>query len=133
MAMINSAYAQLPPAFFFTRITETVDAYAAVHPDQHLLKLGVGDVTGPLSPAVIEAMRRAVSEQSQSRTFHGYLYEPGLDFFRSAVADYYGQRKVRLSPEDVFISSGAADDLGSIGHLFTSSARVLGVEPAYPS
>ena len=133
MPMINSAYAQLPPAFFFTRITETISAYAAAHPDQHLLKLGVGDVTGPLAPVVIEAMWRAVSEQSRSRTFHGYLYEPGLEFFRTAVADYYGQRNVNLSPEDVFVSSGAADDLGSIGHLFTPSAKVLVVEPAYPS
>ena len=133
MTMINSAYAQLPPAFFFTRITETVSAYASSHPDQHLLKLGVGDVTGPLAPAVIEAMRRAVSEQSRSSTFHGYLYEPGLEFFRTAVAGYYSQRNVSLSPEDVFVSSGAADDLGSIGHLFTSSAKVLVVEPAYPS
>ena len=133
MSMINTAYGQLPPAFFFTRMGETVSAYAAAHPDQHLLRLGVGDVTGPLAPAVIEAMHRAVSEQARTSTFHGYLPEVGLDFYREAVAAYYGQHGVALSPEDVFVSSGAADDLGSIGNLFSSTARVLVTEPAYPS
>ena len=118
MSLINTAYGQLPPAFFFTRLTETISAYAAAHPDQRLLRLGVGDVTGPLAPVVIEAMRRAVCEQSREETFHGYLPEVGMDFFRAAVAAYYAQHGVDLSYEEVFVSSGAADDLGAIGHLF---------------
>lgn len=133
MSQLNTAYGQLPPAFFFTRLGETVTAYAAAHPDRQLLRLGVGDVTGPLSPAVIESMRRAVSEQSRASSFHGYLPEVGLAFMREAVAAYYGRRNVALSPEDVFISSGAADDLGAIGNLFTADARVLVTEPAYPA
>ena len=133
MKFINDAYGQLPPAFFFTRLGETVSAYAAAHPDRQLLRLGVGDVTGPLAPAVIEAMRRAVSEQAKAATFHGYLPEVGLPFLREAVAAYYGMRNVVLSPEAVFISSGAADDLGAIGNLFTADARVLVTEPAYPA
>ena len=133
MSIINTAYGQLPPAFFFTRLTETVAAYADTHPDQRLLRLGVGDVKGPLAPAVIEAMRRAVSEQAKAPSFHGYLYEPGMDFFRAAVVAYYAQRSVTLSPEEVFISSGAADDLGAIGNLFSAAARVVVNEPAYPS
>ena len=131
--MINAAYGQLPPAFFFTRMGETVSAYGAAHPDQHLLRLGVGDVTGPLAPAVIEAMHRAVNEQARASSFHGYLPEVGMAFFREAVAAYYARYGVALSPEDVFVSSGAADDLGSIGNLFSSAARVLVTEPAYPS
>ena len=133
MSIINTAYGQLPPAFFFTRLTEAVVAYADTHPDQRLLRLGVGDVKGPLAPAVIEAMRRAVSEQAKTPSFHGYLYEPGMDFFRAAVVAYYAQRSVTLSPEEVFISSGAADDLGAIGNLFSAAARVVVNEPAYPS
>ena len=133
MSIINIAYGQLPPAFFFTRLTETVAAYADTHPDQRLLRLGVGDVKGPLAPAVIEAMRRAVSEQAKAPSFHGYLYEPGMDFFRAAVVAYYAQRGVTLSPEEIFISSGAADDLGAIGNLFSATARVVVNEPAYPS
>ena len=133
MSLINTAYGQLPPAFFFTRLTDTISAYAAAHPDRHLLRLGVGDVKGPLAPVVIEAMRRAVSEQSREETFHGYLSEVGMPFFRESAAAYYGQWGVGLSPEEVFVSSGAADDLGAIGHLFSRDARVVVNEPAYPS
>ena len=133
MTGINSAYGQLPPAFFFSRLTETIADYAAAHPGQRLLRLGVGDVTGPLAPVVIEALHRAVSEQARAATFHGYLPETGLDFFREAVAAYYGRQNVSVPPEDVFVSSGAADDLGAIGNLFSPSARVLVVEPAYPA
>ena len=133
MNRINTAYGQLPPAFFFTRLTETISAYAAAHPDQRLLRLGVGDVKGPLAPVVIEAMRRAVSEQSRAETFHGYLPEVGTGFMRAAVADYYGRRNVHLSRSEIFVSSGAADDLGAIGHLFSRDARVVVTEPAYPA
>lgn len=133
MSILNTAYGHLPPAFFFTRLTETISAYAAAHPDQRLLRLGVGDVTGPLAPVVIEAMRRAVSEQSRAETFHGYLSEVGMPFFRESVAAYYAQWGVELSPEEVFVSSGAADDLGAIGHLFSQDARVVITEPAYPA
>ena len=133
MTKINTAYGQLPPAFFFTRIGETVASYAAAHPDHRLLRLGVGDVTGPLAPAVIEAMHGAVEEQAHAATFHGYLPEVGIDFMKAAVADYYARRNVILSKEDVFISSGAADDLGAIGNLFSRDATVLVTEPAYPA
>lgn len=130
---INSAYTNLPPAFFFSRLTETVSRYAADHPDRRLLRLGVGDVAGPLAPAVIEALQRAVEEQSRTETFHGYQPETGTDFLKAAVAAYYRQRNVVLSPDEIFISSGAADDLGALGNLFSAAARVLVAEPAYPA
>ncbi len=133
MSRINPFYGQLPPAFFFTRLNDAVAAYVAAHPDQRLLRLGVGDVTGPLAPPVIEALRRAVSEQGKAATFHGYLPEVGLDCMRTAVAAYYARFGVNLSPEEIFVSSGAADDLGAVGNLFSSDARVLVVEPAYPA
>ena len=130
---INAAYGQLAPAFFFTEIGERVAAYQAAHPDQQLLRLGVGDVTGPLVPEVMEALRRAVGEQGRLETFHGYLPETGTDFMKAAISSYYGRRGVELSPEEIFISSGAADDLGAIGNLFSADARVLVAEPAYPA
>ena len=130
---INAAYGQLAPAFFFTEIGERVAAYQAAHPDQQLLRLGVGDVTGPLVPEVMEALRRAVGEQGRLETFHGYLPETGTDFMKAAVSSYYGRRGVELSPEEIFISSGAADDLGAIGNLFSADVRVLVAEPAYPA
>ncbi len=130
---INTAYGALPPAFFFTEIGARVSAYQAAHPDQQLLRLGVGDVTGPLSPVVIEALHRAVSEQASAETFHGYLPENGTAFLKAAVAAYYRQRGVDLAPQEIFISSGAADDLGAVGNLFSADARVLVAEPAYPA
>ena len=130
---INTAYGALPPAFFFTEIGARVSAYQAAHPDQQLLRLGVGDVTGPLSPVVIEALHRAVSEQASAETFHGYLPETGTAFLKAAVATYYRQRGVDLAPQEIFISSGAADDLGAVGNLFSADARVLVAEPAYPA
>lgn len=133
MSFINIAYSQLPPAFFFTRLNETVAAYQEAHPDQRLLKLGVGDVRGPLAPAVIEAIGEAAGEQSRERSFHGYLPETGARFMKEAAAAYYRSYGVDLSPEEIFISSGAADDLGAIGNLFAADARVLVAEPAYPA
>ena len=133
MSSINTVYSQLPPAFFFTRLNDTVSAYADAHPDRRLLRLGVGDVKGPLAPVIIDALHRAVDEQAQAASFHGYLPEVGTAFFREAVARHYGRWGVDVSPEEVFASSGAADDLGAIGNLFSSWARVLVVEPAYPA
>ena len=133
MSMLNTAYGQLPPAFFFTRLGETVAAYRAAHPGQRLLNLGIGDVHGPLAPVVIEAMASAVRDQSDAATFRGYLPEVGTRFMRNAVTDHYARQGVDLSPEEIFISSGAADDLGAIGNLFSPSARVLVPEPAYPA
>lgn len=133
MTMLNHAYEELPPAFFFTRLNETIAAYQAAHPEARLLKLGVGDVRGPLAPVVIEAMHNAVSDQSDDATFRGYMPEVGTKFMRTAAADYYRRRGVDLSPDEIFISSGAADDLGAVGHLFAPTARVLVPEPAYPA
>ncbi len=133
MSFVNTAYRELPPAFFFTRLNESVAAYEQSHPGKRLLHLGVGDVQGPLAPPVIEALRLASSEQSRPDTFHGYLPETGTDFMRAAVVAYYRGRNVSLSPDEVFISSGAADDLGAIGNLFAPTARVLVTEPAYPA
>ena len=133
MIRVNEGYLSLTPSFFFTKIGEEIAAYEARHPDNRLLHLGVGDVTKPLAPAVIEAMHRAVSEQGEAASFRGYLPETGTDFLKEAVVSYYAKRNVALSPEDVFISSGAADDLGAVLHLFSPQNRVLLIEPAYPA
>ncbi len=133
MIRVNEGYLTLEPTFFFTRIGEAVAAYEKRHPEKRLLHLGVGDVTKPLAPVVIEAMHRAVTEQSEAASFHGYLPETGTAFMKEAVAAYYAKRGVDLSTEEIFISSGAGDDLGAILHLFSSENRVLLPEPAYPA
>lgn len=133
MTRIDHMYETLAPSFFFTEIGARTDAFRAAHPGERVLLLGIGDVTRPLAPVVIEAMHRAVDEQSRAETFHGYLLEGGAPFFRSAVASYYARWNVSLRPDEIFVSSGAADDLGSIGNLFTADNRVLVIEPAYPA
>ncbi len=133
MIRINEGYLSLTPAFFFTKIGEEIAAFEKRHPDKRLLHLGVGDVTKPLAPVVIEAMHRAVSEQGDAASFHGYLPETGTDFLKEAIVAYYARRNVTLSTDEVFISSGAADDLGAVLHLFSPENRVLLIEPAYPA
>ncbi len=133
MIRINPGYRQMESSFFFNRIHAMTEAYRRAHPEKRLLLLGVGDVTKPLSPAVVEAMHRAVADQGKTETFHGYLPETGLDFLKASVAAYYAERNVPLENGEIFISSGAADDLGAIVHLFARENRVLVTEPAYPA
>lgn len=133
MIRVNEGYLSLSPSFFFTKIGEEIAAFQKRRPEARLLHLGVGDVTKPLAPAVIDAMHRAVSEQGETASFHGYLPETGTDFLKEAVAAYYAKRNVALSTEEIFISSGAADDLGAVLHLFSPENRVLLLEPAYPA
>ena len=129
----NRNYATLQDSFLFVRITERVNAYQQAHPDQTLIRMGVGDVTLPLCSTVIQALHAAVEEQANAETFHGYLPECGTSFFRKAVAAHYLRRGVRLAPDEVFISSGALDELGDITDLFDHDNTALVMEPAYPA
>ncbi len=129
----NRNYAALQDSFLFVRITDRVNAYQQAHPDQTLIRMGVGDVTLPLCRTVIHALHAAVEEQANAGTFHGYLPECGTPFFRKAVAAHYLRRDVRLDPDEVFISSGALDDLGDIIDLFDRDNTALVMEPAYPA
>ncbi len=129
----NRNYAALQDSFLFVRITERVNAYQQAHPDQTLIRMGVGDVTLPLCSTVIQALHAAVEEQANAETFHGYLPECGTSFFRKAVAAHYLRRGVRLAPDEVFISSGALDELGDITDLFDHDNTALVMEPAYPA
>ena len=95
--------------------------------------MGIGDVSQPLCPAVIQALHAAVEDQARKETFHGYLPECGADFLREIIAAYYGSRGVRLDPDEVFVSSGASDELGHILDLFDPVSPALIPEPAYPA
>lgn len=133
MIQLNHDYDKLKPSYLFYRINQKVASLRAEDPHRRLLLLGVGDVTLPLAPAVIAAMHRAVDEQSRKESFQGYMPELGKDFLKQAVADYYSRLGFRPDPEEVFISYGAGDELGSIGDLFASGNRVAVPEPAYPA
>ncbi|MBQ6020716.1 MAG: LL-diaminopimelate aminotransferase, partial [Clostridia bacterium] len=129
----NAHYAELKDSYLFARIAEKTKAYLAAHPEQRLYRLGIGDVTQPLCPAVIEALHKAVDEQGARETFHGYQPECGAPFLREAIAAHYAARGVSLSADEVFVSSGASDELGDILDLFDRDNAALVIEPAYPA
>ena len=133
MLIPNKHYAELQDSYLFHHIAQKIDAYLSAHPGAYLYRLGIGDVSLPLCPAVIQALHQAVDDQADQAAFHGYMPECGAPFLREAIAGYYAKRGVRLSPDDIFISSGASDDLGAILSLFDVSSAALVIEPAYPA
>ena len=133
MLIPNRHYAELKESYLFARIAEKTKAYLAEYPGKRLLRMGIGDVSQPLCPAVITALHAAVEEQAAKETFHGYLPECGAPFLREAVAKHYESRGVTLSPEEVFVSSGASDELGHLLDLFAPENPALIPEPAYPA
>ena len=131
--MINTNYQKLKASYLFRTIDSKVADFKAANPDAEILKLGIGDVTLPLGKAVIDAMHAAVDEQADKESFHGYLPEVGCDFFREAVAAHYAKRDVTLAHDEIFVSSGASDDLGDILDIFSPGIKALVIEPAYPA
>ena len=129
----NLHYGELKDSYLFARIAQKTADWQKEHPGKKLLRMGIGDVSQPLCPAVIEALHAAVEDQAHRDTFRGYQPECGADFLREAVAAYYGSRGIRLSPDEVFVSSGASDELGHILDLFDPACPALIPEPAYPA
>lgn len=133
MIIPNAHYKELKDSYLFYNIAQKTGAYMKEHPNAHLLRLGIGDVTLPLCGAVIKALHEAVEDQAKKETFHGYMPECGADFFKQAVKGYYAGRNVLLDEEEIFVSSGASDELGDILDLFDQQNTVLVMEPAYPA
>ncbi len=133
MIVPNLHYGELKDSYLFYNIAQKVNNYLSEHPDAHLLRLGIGDVTLPLCPEVIKALHGAVEDQSRKETFHGYMSECGAEFFREAVKGYYASRGVALEADEIFVSSGASDELGDILDLFSPDSTALVMEPAYPA
>lgn len=129
----NMHYADLKDSYLFFNIAQKLKTYLADHPDTHLYRMGIGDVSLTLCDAVIQALHEAVDDQASKERFHGYMPEPGAPFLREAIAGYYNARGVALSSDEVFVSSGASDELGDILDLFDRSSSALVIEPAYPA
>lgn len=125
-------YTELKDTYLFNTIYRKTDEYLAAHPGERVLKLGVGDVSYPLCRKVIEALHEAVDDQSRIETFHGYMPEHGAMFLREAIAKYYSGWNVEMTTDEVFVSSGACDDLGDLLEMFDRDNTVLVIEPAYP-
>ncbi len=134
MLIPNHHYADLKESYLFHRIKQKVNAYCTEHPDAYLYRMGIGDVSRPLCDAVIRALHEAVEDQAVQERFHGYMPECGAPFLREAIAAHYRTTGgVALSPEEVFVSSGASDELGDILDLFDRTSTALVIEPAYPA
>ena len=130
---LNQNYRQLQDSYLFTDIGRRVAAYTAAHPDQRVIRLGIGDVTRPLCPAVVQAMHAAVDDQAEAARFHGYGPEQGYPFLREAIAVYYAEQGVRLSPDEIFVGDGAKSDLGNFLDLCSADCTVLIPNPVYPA
>ena len=129
----NTNYSKLKDSYLFYNIAQKTKAYVEQHPGEKLLRMGIGDVSQPLCDAVIKALHEAVEDQASKDSFHGYMPECGAPFLRETIAKYYETRGVSLSSEEVFVSSGASDELGDILDLFDRSGSALVIEPAYPA
>lgn len=132
MAFVNENYCNLKESFLFADIAHKVNAYAAAHPDKKVIRLGIGDVTLPLAPAVVEAMTKAVAEMGVKETFRGYGDEQGYGFLHDAIVKYYASFGVELESNEVFISDGAKSDCGNITDIFSNANTIMIPDPVYP-
>ena len=129
---LNTNYLNVNDSYLFSTIAKKVAAYQQAHPDKTVLRLGIGDVTLPLAPAVISALHSAVDEMANKDAFRGYGPEQGYGFLKDSIAAYYKERGVQLAGDEIFISDGAKSDLGNILDLFSQDNVVLVPDPVYP-
>lgn len=133
MVKMNENYAKLPGSYLFAEIARRTSDYSAANPDKNLIKLGIGDVTQPLSPAVISAMHKAVDEMAEKETFRGYGPYEGFDFLRDAIVRHdYAPFGANISSDEIFVSDGAKSDCGNIGDIFAVDNIVAVCDPVYP-
>jgi LL-diaminopimelate aminotransferase len=133
VARLNTNYQKLKAGYLFPEIGRRVRAFAQANPDAKVIRLGIGDVTEPLAPAIVRAMHEAVDEQARRETFRGYGPEQGYDFLIDAIrAHDYQARGVALDADEIFVSDGSKCDVGNVQELFAADARVLVTDPVYP-
>jgi LL-diaminopimelate aminotransferase len=133
MTRINENYLRLKGSYLFSEIARRVGRFQEEHPDARIIRLGIGDVTLPLPPAVVRAMHAAVDEMAKTETFRGYGPERGYPFLTEAIAQHeYGARGVRVEPEEIFVSDGAKCDTTNIQEIFAPECVVALTDPVYP-
>ena len=132
MALVNGNYCNLKETYLFADIARKVNAFVAANPERKLIRLGIGDVTKPLAPCVIEAMEKAVQEMGVQATFRGYGPEQGYGFLHEALIKYYASFGVELASDEIFVSDGAKSDCGNITDIFDNSNTILLPDPVYP-
>ncbi len=133
MAKMNSHFLELKKSYLFIEIGKRVREYIDAHPDNKIIRMGIGDVTQPLAPCVVAAMKKAADEMGVKETFRGYEDSGmGYDFLREAVSGYYKSFGVEVGADEILISDGAKSDCGNIGDIFDADNTVLVTDPAYP-
>lgn len=133
MFKINDNYLKLPGSYLFSTIGRKVNEYAGANPDKKIIRLGIGDVTKPLAPAIIASLHKAVDEMGDAATFRGYAPDLGYEFLRKAVADNdYKARGCDIEPDEIFISDGAKCDSGNIQEIFATDNKIAVCDPVYP-
>ena len=133
MYKINQNYLKLPGSYLFSTIGKKVNAYAAANPDKDIIRLGIGDVTQPLAPAIIDALHKAVDDMAREETFHGYAPDLGYEFLRNAIAKGdYASRGCDIQADEIFVSDGAKSDCANIQELFSLDNIVAVCDPVYP-
>ena len=133
MYTINENYLKLQGSYLFSTIAKKVKEYKGNHPDSNIIRLGIGDVTQPIAPAIIEALHKAVDEMGTMEGFHGYGPEQGYDFLRETIArEDYQSRGCDIDADEIFVSDGAKCDVGNIQEIFGINNRVAICDPVYP-
>ncbi len=133
MFKINENYLKLPGSYLFSTIGKKVKAYQEANPDKAIIRLGIGDVTQPIAPKIIEAMHSAVDEMSKAETFHGYAPDLGYEFLRNAIVEGdYKSRGADISADEIFVSDGAKCDSGNIQEIFSLDNKIAVCDPVYP-
>jgi len=129
---LNENYFNLTESYLFATVAKKSADYAAANPDKKVIKLSIGDVTLPLAPAVVAAMKKAADEMGEKETFKGYGPYEGYDFLRENIRGYYARHGVKVNMEDIFVSDGAKSDCGNILDIFDRDNIVLVPDPVYP-
>ncbi len=133
MYQINANYQKLPGSYLFSTIAKKVAAFTKANPDKKIIRLGIGDVTQPIAPAVIKALHQAVDEMADAATFRGYAPDLGYDFLRSAIVENdYASKGCGISADEIFVSDGAKSDSGNIQEIFSQECRIAVTDPVYP-
>ena len=133
MFKVNEDYLKLPGSYLFSTIGKKVNAFAKENPDKKIIRLGIGDVTQPLAPVIIDALHSAVAEMGVAETFHGYAPDLGYEFLRKAIAENdYKLRGCDISPDEIFVSDGAKCDSGNIQEIFAKDNKIAVCDPVYP-
>ena len=133
MFKINDNYLKLPGSYLFSTIAKKVAAFSEAHPNASIIRLGIGDVTQPLAPVIIDALHKAVDEMGHAETFHGYAPDLGYEFLRNAIAkNDYQDRGCDIRPDEIFVSDGAKCDSSNIQEIFSVDNKIAVCDPVYP-